>query len=62
MSLLRHFVSLLMKSGATSAIINGHSLARLAFEYPLELKPSTEILMGCVANRHSVSEEMGTVG
>ena len=61
-SLLRHFVALLMKSGANSAIINGHNLARLAFEFPLEQLPSTADLMECVANKTQVLEQIGTVG
>ena len=61
-SLLRHFVSLLMRSGVTNAIINGHTLARLAFEFPLELNPTTNILLECVENKNEVIEEMETIG
>ena len=61
-SLLRHFVSVLMRSGVGYALINGSALASLAVEFPLEIFPPDSVLMECIDNKDDVTKEMETVG
>ncbi|KAI6659232.1 IQ domain-containing protein H-like isoform X2 [Oopsacas minuta] len=61
-SLLQHLVGFLMKLGVTYAIIVAHEVVALAYKYPLEVRPSTKLLLECIGNRTDVVDEMKIVG